>query len=113
SPVGALDELYWKVTGNKWSMFIDSVHARVVLPEDINPTQVAVYTGYARSTASDAAIERDANEVGFASRHPLYPYAGMTIGVGWPAGHISGRPSPRHEQLLRLARCSLLLRPLV
>ena len=113
SSVGALDELYWNVTGNNWSMFIDSVHARVVLPDDVRPTQVAVYTGYARSTASDAVIERDANEVGFTSRHPLYPYAGMTIGVGWPAGHISGRPSPMHEQLLQIMRWSPLLIPLV
>ena len=32
SDVGELDELYWNVTGNNWTMFIDSVHARVVLP---------------------------------------------------------------------------------
>ncbi|HYU54563.1 MAG TPA: DUF2207 domain-containing protein, partial [Gemmatimonadaceae bacterium] len=83
------------------------------LPDDIRPTQVAVYTGSKGSTASDAVIERDANEVGFTTRHPLYPYAGMTIGVGWPAGHISGRPSPMHEQLLQIVRWSPLLIPLV
>jgi hypothetical protein len=31
SDVGAIDELYWNVTGSSWTMPIDSVHARVVL----------------------------------------------------------------------------------
>ncbi|HXL86267.1 MAG TPA: DUF2207 domain-containing protein [Gemmatimonadaceae bacterium] len=109
----AFDELYWNVTGNNWSMFIDSVHARVVLPEAIRPTRVAVYTGYQRSTASDALIERDANEVGFTARHPLYPYQGLTIGVGWPPGHVSGRPSVIHERLLESVRWLPLLIPLI
>src|SRR2546423_15083167 len=30
SDVGALDELFWNVTGNAWTMPIDSLHARVV-----------------------------------------------------------------------------------
>ena len=113
SDVGELDELYWNVTGNNWSMFIDSVHARVVLPDDIRPTRTAVYTGYKGSTASDAVIQRDANEVDFASTHPLYPYAGMTVGVGWPAGHIAGRPSPAREQLVAITRWLPLLIPLI
>jgi len=111
--VGELDELYWNVTGNKWSMFIDSVHARVVLPNDVRPTQVSVYTGPEGSVASDATIERDANEVGFSTRHPLYPYNGITIAVGWPAGHIAGRSSQAHEQLMEILSWSPLLIPLL
>ena len=113
SDVGELDELYWNVTGNQWTMFIDSVHARVVLPNDVRPTQVAVYTGYKGATAKDAVIERDENEVGFTARHPLYPYAGMTIAVGWPAGHIAGRPSQTHEQLMEIVGWTPLLIPLL
>ncbi|HJP60237.1 MAG TPA: DUF2207 domain-containing protein, partial [Gemmatimonadaceae bacterium] len=56
SDEGEFDELYWNVTGNSWTMFIDSVHARVVLPNGVQPTRVAVYTGYEGSTANDAAI---------------------------------------------------------
>ncbi|HEY8852714.1 MAG TPA: DUF2207 domain-containing protein, partial [Gemmatimonadaceae bacterium] len=109
----AFDELYWNVTGNNWSMFIDSVHARVVLPDAISPTRIAVYTGYKGSTASDALIERRASEIDFTSRHPLYPYAGITIAVGWPAGFISGRPSEMQERVLAMLRWSPLLIPLV
>ena len=113
SKVGELDELYWNVTGNAWTMFIDSVHARVVLPEDVRPTQISVYTGPEGSVASDATIERDGNEVGFKTRHQLYPYNGMTIGVGWPAGHITGRTSQAHEQLMEIFSWTPLLMPLL
>lgn len=113
SEVGELDELYWNVTGNLWTMFIDSVHARVVLPEDVRPSQVAVYTGPEGSRQSDAAIERDGNEIGFSTRHQLYPYTGMTIGVGWPAGHIAGRPSQAHVQLMEILSWTPLLIPLL
>ena len=113
SDVGELDELYWNVTGNKWTMYIDSAHARVVLPNDVRPTQVAVYTGYEGATAHDALIERDENEVGFTSRRPLMPYAGMTIAVGWPAGHIRGRPSRAHEQLMEIVQWVPLFIPLL
>jgi len=102
SKVGELDELYWNVTGNAWTMFIDSVHARVVLPDDVRPTQISVYTGPEGSVASDATIERDGNEVGFDTRHELYPYNGMTVGVGWPPGHITSRTSQAHEQLIEI-----------
>jgi len=113
SEVGAIDELYWNVTGNAWTMFIDSAHARVVLPTDIKPTLTAVYTGYKDSRASDAVIVRDENEVDFTARHALYPYAGVTIALGWPAGHIAGRPSPLHEQFLEMMRWLPLLIPLI
>ena len=113
SDAGELDELYWNVTGNDWSMYIDSVHARVVLPDDLRPKQVAVYTGYKGSKAHDAVIERDENEVGFTALHPLMPYMGMTVAVGWPAGHIAGRPSEAHERLMEVVRWIPLLIPLL
>ena len=113
SDVGALDELYWNVTGNDWTMFIDSVHARVVLPSGITSTRDTVYTGYKESKAADAVIEKHANEVDFTSTQRLYPYAGMTVGVGWPPGFIAGRPSRLHEQLLGIMQWSPLLIPLL
>ncbi len=113
SEVGELDELYWNVTGNAWTMFIDSVHARVVLPDDVRPTRVAVYTGPEGARESDASIVRDSNEIEFDSRHPLYPYNGMTLGVGWPAGHIAGRPSEAQVQLMEIFSWTPLLLPLL
>ncbi len=109
----AFDELYWNVTGNEWDMPIDSVHARVVLPDGVIPTRTAVYTGLAGSRASDAKIEQDENEVGFISLHGLAPYEGMTIALGWPPGYIAGRPSEAHEQVLDLVEWSPYLFPLI
>ena len=111
SEVGELDELYWNVTGNAWTMEIDSAHARVVLPETVRPTQSAVYTGYASSTQTNAVIQRDGNEVDFATTQGLPPYAGMTVAVGWPAGAIAGRPSEAYQRLVAALRWTPLLIP--
>ncbi|MGZ3464344.1 MAG: DUF2207 domain-containing protein [Gemmatimonadaceae bacterium] len=113
SSVGALDELYWNVTGNSWTMPIDSAHARVVLPESVTPTRTAVYTGALGATSGDAKIEKVGNVVDFTLLRSLYPYAGMTIGVGWPAGHISSRPSQTQERLAAAAQWSPLLIPFI
>ena len=113
SEAGAIDELYWNITGNDWTMPIDSVHARVVLPTDITATRTAVYTGPKGSTASEALIERHGREVEFSSTAPLYPYMGLTVGVGWPAGHIAGRPSQAQVRFLEVIRWTPLLIPLI
>jgi hypothetical protein len=113
SNVGAFDELYWNVTGNIWTMPIDSVHARVVLPDGVTPTRTAVYTGPRGSNAADATIEKNGNEVDFTLRHGLYPYEGITIGVGWPAGHISSRPSEARERLAIATQWSPLVIPVI
>jgi hypothetical protein len=99
---GALDELYWNVTGNSWTMPIDKVHARVVLPDGVTPTRTAVYTGARGSLAKDAKIDKNGNVVDFTLLHGLNPGEGMTVGVGWPPGAISSRPS--EEELRAAAR---------
>lgn len=110
---GALDELYWNVTGNSWTMPIDKVHARVMLPPGVTPARTAVYTGTSGSTARDATINKSGNEVDFTLVRGLSPYEGITIGVGWPAGHIASRPSETRERLAGAVRWSPLLIPLV
>jgi uncharacterized membrane protein YgcG len=110
---GALDELYWNVTGNSWTMPIDKVHARVVLPGAVTPTRTAVYTGATGSVAADATIKTEVNEVDFLLRRGLSPYEGMTIGVGWPAGHITSRPSEARERLAGVVFWSPLVLPLI
>lgn len=109
----AFDELYWNVTGDSWSMPIDSAHARVVLPEGVTPTRTAVYTGKFGSIATDAKIEKAGNTVDFTLERGLNQYEGMTIGAGWPAGHISTRPSETSEWLAKAVRWLPLLIPLI
>jgi hypothetical protein len=113
SEVGPLDELYWNVTGNNATMPIDSAHARVVLPDGVTPTRTAVYTGTRGSVATDARIDRNGNIVDFTLLRGLYPNEGMTIGVGWPPGHISSRPSKTQEQLATVVQWTPLLIPVL
>jgi uncharacterized membrane protein len=100
SEPGAIDELFWNVTGNGWDMPIDRVHARVTLPHDVTATRTAVYTGVEHSKAKAATIDNTGNDVDFDALRPLAPHEGMTIGVGWPAGHIASRPSQARQQFV-------------
>ncbi|MGI9140925.1 MAG: DUF2207 domain-containing protein [Gemmatimonadaceae bacterium] len=93
SDAGALDELYWNVTGNFWDMPIARARARVSLPPGVRVTRAAVYTGGLGSTSAEADIDTTGNVVTFTSRRELQPFEGMTIGMGWPPGHIASRPS--------------------
>jgi hypothetical protein len=107
----AFDELYWNVTGNDWTIPIDHVHARVVLPEGATPTRTAVYTGDVGSTVAGAAIARNGNEVDFNSRYALGPNEGMTIAVGWPPGHVSSRPPVEPDRFLGIIPFAPLVVP--
>jgi len=104
SDEGELDELYWNVTGNHTEWPTTRARARVVLPRHVRPTQVAVYTGAEGSEAAEADIDTAGNTVTFTMQRPLNAYEGLTIGVGWPAGHISSRPSRRGYLALEIIR---------
>jgi hypothetical protein len=98
SDPGAIDELYWNVTGSDWDMPIDHVSAQVILPDGVTPTRTAVYTGVEGATGKAANIANAGNEVTFNGLRGLNPHEGMTIGVGWPAGHIASRPSQARQR---------------
>ncbi len=100
SEAGAIDELFWNVTGNDWDMPIDRVHARVTLPDDVTATRTAVYTGLEHSKAKAATIDNTGSDVDFDALRQLAPHEGMSIGVGWPAGHIASRPSQARQQFM-------------
>lgn len=90
---GDLDELYWNVTGNEWGYPIDSVTARIVLPEGVRASRTAAYTGYGGSTEADATVEERENVVTFASTRGMAPGEGMTVAAGWEPGAILSRPT--------------------
>lgn len=103
SETGALDELYWNVTGNQWTMPIDRVEARFTLPAGVSPAQVASYTGPAGATGTDAVVRREGNEVVALVERRLHPGEGLTVGVGWAPGVIP-RPSERARALSETGR---------
>ena len=107
-----LREFYCNVTGVLENP-IDKVHARVVLPGGVTPTLTAVYTGAADSKAKDARIDRNGDVVDFTMLRGLNPYEGMTIGVGWPAGSITSRPSESRERVASAAQWTPLAIPFI
>ena len=95
------DELYWNVTGNGWAFPIDTVEARIRLPEAVpfGPER-AVYTGVQGSTADNAAVVSEGpGDITIRTTAPLGPYEGLTVAVRWPKGVVAEPPKPSAAQL--------------
>ena len=85
------DELYWNVTGNRWSFPIDRATATVHLAFSAPRTEFLVdgYTGAFGSKAQDyGRFFDDAGNVHFEANNPLPPSHGLTIVLGWPKGFV-------------------------
>ena len=85
------DELYWNVTGNRWTFPIDKASATVTLEFDAPRNQILVegYTGRSGSKAQEYGRFMDeAGAVHFSADSPLPPAHGLTIVVGWPKGWV-------------------------
>jgi len=96
--VGALDELYWNVTGNGWDIAIEEASASIRLPDGVRVLQSAVYTGVEGSQARDAVLTQESSAILVRTTQMLYPGEGMTVAVGWAPGVVtrpedSGEPS--------------------
>lgn len=86
----AHDQLYWNVTGDRWSVPIRSASARVTLPEAITaPPFTTAYSGpYGRGEGEVDIENLGRNQVRFRTREVLSPGEGLTIVVGWPPGAV-------------------------
>jgi len=94
---GVHDELYWNVTGNGWDFPIEHVRARITLPDGALPTQWHAYTGYDRSTGSDATVTASGQTLTAEATRTLSAREGLTLAVSWPAG-VLARPSEAELQ---------------
>lgn len=93
------DELYWNATGTGWTFPIDVAEARITLPEPVNFTQTAFYTGPQGATGKDAAIvEQRPGVIVFRTTRPLPPRSGLTVAAAWPKGIVT---PPSQAQLAR------------
>lgn len=109
---GVHDELYWNATGNAWDFPIEHARARITVPDGARPTQQHAYTGYDRSTDSDATVTVSGQTVTAEATRPLSAREGLTLAVSWPAGAL---PRPTEAELraqLVLAFWPLLFPPL-
>lgn len=88
------DELYWNVNGTYWDFDIDSISAKVNLPEGAKILQNSCYTGAYGSNSqnckvsilSDRSLEWSAND--------LKANEGLTVAVGFNKGVMIPPPPP-------------------
>jgi uncharacterized membrane protein YgcG len=93
SDIGALDELYWNVTGNGWDIPIEESSAVVVLPDGVSPRQWAGYTGPAGSTETAVEVRVADGSVAFNATRAMAPGEGLTVAVGWEPGAVARPPA--------------------
>jgi uncharacterized membrane protein len=82
------DELYWNVTGDEWDIPIQSVRARIILPEGTTNIRANVFTGAYRSRAQNADVEIAGNGVEVRTREPLHIHEGLTVAVAFDKGFV-------------------------
>lgn len=91
----SFDEFYWNLSGNFWELEIDSFHADIVFPSEINQDNSTVdyYTGPLGSKSKDQAIYRwtSPNVLSFDSVGRLEEGDGITASVTFPKNVILPR----------------------
>ena len=79
-----IDELYWNVTGNDWTVPIEKASATVTLPTGVIISQSSCYQGASGSNETCTAN----NNGQFATTRSLDPAEGFTIAAGYPKGAV-------------------------
>lgn len=88
------DELYWNVNGTAWNFPVDTVSAKVVLPNGSNILQYACYKGTYGSTSQNCNAQKISNTIIQWSAKDLAIQEGLTIAVGFSKGTITAPPPP-------------------
>jgi hypothetical protein len=113
--MGANDELYWNVAGNKLSVRYDSLSVRVFLPAEIpaESVQSSSYAGYGRVSSqqidSDPSIDnaKFSNGVEFSTAN-TGPHGSLSFIMRWPQGYTH-RDTPAEQYGLAYFLGPLLL----
>jgi uncharacterized membrane protein YgcG len=82
------DEFYWNVTGDEWSIPIESAGAHIVFPEGTSNLRAKAFTGAYRSTVRDAIVEISGTGVDVQTRDPLPMHEGLTVSVAFDKGAV-------------------------
>ena len=83
------DELYWNVTGDEWEVPIRVATAVIELPPNTTGVRAIAFNGVYGSTARDATVGIDGNDVHLMMPHPLEYHEGLTAVVGWDKGVVT------------------------
>ena len=82
------DEFYWNVTGDEWTLPIQSASAHIVLPDAATNIRTNVFTGRYRSTEQNAVAEVNGTGVDVHTTAPLGMREGLTVAVAFDKGAV-------------------------
>ncbi len=82
------DEFYWNITGDEWTVPINSASAAISLPVEAKNIRANVYTGAYRSIARDAVAEVTGNGVEVRTTAPLAFHQGVTVAIAFDKGAV-------------------------
>jgi uncharacterized membrane protein YgcG len=82
------DEFYWNVTGDEWSIPIESAGTHIVFPDGTSNLRAKAFTGAYRSTGHDAIIEISGTGVDVQTSDPLPLHEGLTVAVAFDKGAV-------------------------
>lgn len=103
------DELNWNVTGNGWTVPIQRVSARVLLPEGGRGVHASVYTGFRGARGRDAELRLESRQVTALSTRAFNPGEGLTLAVGFDKGLVRPRSFAQQVQLWLQGRLVLVV----
>ncbi len=89
------DELYWNVTGNFWSLPINSTSASITLPFAAEKDQINSISYYgpvgsiAKGQTANITTQSNSSLIKFQHDTVLQPQEGITIAVNWPKGFVT------------------------
>jgi uncharacterized membrane protein YgcG len=82
------DEFYWNITGDEWTVPLNSASATISLPVAAKNIRANVYTGAYRSIARDALAEVTGNGVEVHTTAPLAFHQGLTVAIAFDKGAV-------------------------
>lgn len=88
------DELYWNVNGTYWDFDVDTISAKVNLPEGAGIIQNSCYTGAYGSNSQNCAVKILSDHSLEWGASGLRPNEGLTIAVGFKKGIMIPPPPP-------------------
>jgi uncharacterized membrane protein YgcG len=106
------DEFYWNITGDEWTLPIESASAHIVFPEGTSNIRTNVFTGGYRSTGRNAVAEVLGTAVDVHTTTPLGLREGLTIAVAFDKGVVR-EPTATSRFLLYLRSNWPLLIPII
>jgi uncharacterized membrane protein YgcG len=82
------DEFYWNVTGDQWTLPIQSASAQITLPSSASDIRTNVFTGAYHSTARNAVAVVNGNTIDVRTTEPLGLREGLTVAIAFDKGAV-------------------------